>query len=155
MTRHLISSGSRFEAEIGYSRAVVDGKWVFMSGTTGYNYATMTIADDVVEQTEQCLKNIGAALKQAGSGFNDIVSVTYVLTNASEFEKCWPVLRKYFGKVRPAVMMITAGLADPKMRIEIQVTARKSKKTVKPASKPKAKMPSKAITKKKPKKRKA
>jgi len=154
MTRKLISSGSRFEAEIGYSRAVVDGKWVFMSGTTGYNYATMTIADDVVEQTEQCLKNIGAALKQAGSGFNDIVSVTYVLTDSSEFEKCWPVLRKYFGKVRPAVMMITAGLADPKMRIEIQVTARKSKKTAKTASKPKAKMAARAITKKKPKKRK-
>jgi len=149
MTRKLISSGSRFEAEIGYSRAVVDGKWVFMSGTTGYNYATMTIADDVVEQTEQCLKNIGAALKQAGSGFNDIVSVTYVLTDASEFEKCWPVLRKYFGKVRPAVMMITAGLADPKMRIEIQVTARKSKKIVKPASKTRAKTPTKAISKKK------
>lgn len=125
MSRRLISSGSSFEAQIGYSRAVVDGDWVFVSGTTGFDYAAMTIADGIVEQTEQCLKNIGAALEQAGAGFDDVVRVTYVLPVAGEFEQCWPVLRKVFGAVRPAAMMISAGLADPRMRIEIEVTARK------------------------------
>jgi enamine deaminase RidA (YjgF/YER057c/UK114 family) len=131
MSRKLISSGSKFEAEIGYSRAVVEGRWIFMSGTTGYNYSTMTISDNVVEQAEQCLQNIGAALKQAGASHDDIVSATYVLPNGNDFEKCWPVLKKYFGKSRPAIMMITAGLLDPKMRIEIQVTARKRGKKTK------------------------
>ena len=125
MSRRLISSGSSFEREIGYSRAVVDGKWVFMSGTTGFDYSNMTISDDLVEQTEQCLKNIGAALTEAGSGFDDIVRVTYVVPNANEFPLCFPVLKKYFGEVRPAVMMIAAGLSDARMKIEIEVTARK------------------------------
>lgn len=125
MTRQLISSGSSFEHDIGYSRAVVDGDWVFVSGTTGFDYATMTIADGLLEQTEQCLKNIAAALEQAGSGLHDVVRVTYVLPNGAEFPQCWPVLRKYFGEIRPAAMMISAGLADPRMRIEIEVTARK------------------------------
>ena len=125
MPRQLISSGSTFEHDIGYSRAVVDGDWVFVSGTTGFAYSTMTIADGVVEQTEQCLKNIEAALTQAGSGLKDVVRVTYVLPKGDEFPQCWPVLRKYFGEVRPAAMMISAGLADPRMRIEIEVTARK------------------------------
>ena len=125
MSRRLISSGSSFEREIGYSRAVVDGKWVFMSGTTGFDYSNMTISDDIVEQTEQCLKNIGAALTEAGSGFDDIVRVTYVVPNANEFPLCFPVLKKYFGEVRPAVMMIAAGLSDARMKIEIEVTARK------------------------------
>ena len=124
MTRRLISSGSTFEEEIGYSRAVVDGEWVFVSGTTGFNYGTMTISDNVLEQTEQCLKNIEAALVQAGASFSDVVRVTYVLPDAAEFPECWPVLRKYFGGVRPAAMMISAGLADPRMKIEIEVTAR-------------------------------
>ena len=123
--RRLISSGSTFEAEIGYSRAVVAGDWVFVAGTTGFDYATMTIADGLVEQTEQCLRNIQAALRQAGADLEDVVRVTYVLPNASEFEQCWPVLRKYFGEVRPAAMMISAGLADPRMKIEIEVTALK------------------------------
>lgn len=125
MTRKLISSGSTFEAEIGYSRAVVDGDWVFVSGTTGFDYSTMTIVEGVVGQAEQCLKNIASALEQAGSGLEDIVRVTYVLPDATEFEQCWPVLRGYFGNIRPAAMMISAGLADPRMRIEIEVTARK------------------------------
>ena len=125
MARKLISSGSKFEKEIGYSRAVVAGDWVFMSGTTGYNYDTMTIEDDVVAQTEQCLQNISKALIEAGSKIEEVVKATYVLTDASEFEKCFPVLKKYFGEVRPAVMMIEAGLADAKMKIEIQVTALK------------------------------
>lgn len=125
MNRQRISSGSTFEAEIGYSRAIVGDPWVFVSGTTGFDYATMTIADDLLAQTEQCLKNIEAALVQAGSGLKDVVRVTYVLPNGAEFERCWPVLRKYFGEVRPAAMMISAGLADPRMKIEIEVTALK------------------------------
>jgi enamine deaminase RidA (YjgF/YER057c/UK114 family) len=125
MKRRLISSGSTFEAQIGYSRAVVAGDWVFVSGTTGFDYATMSIPEGLLEQTEQCLQNIEAALHQAGSSLQDVVRVTYVLPNASEFEQCWPVLRKYFGAIRPAAMMISAGLADPRMRIEIEVTALK------------------------------
>jgi enamine deaminase RidA (YjgF/YER057c/UK114 family) len=123
--RRLISSGSRFEAEIGYSRAVVDGDWVFVSGTTGFDYATMTISDDVAAQADQCLRNIGAALAEAGSGFADVVRVHYILPNAADFPATWPVLQRYFGEVRPAATMIAAGLADPRMRIEIEVTARK------------------------------
>lgn len=125
MKRTLISSGSTFEAEIGYSRAVVQGDWIFVSGTTGFDYSNMTISDDLLEQTEQCLKNIEVALSRAGSSLRDVVRVTYVLPNGSAFPKCWPVLRKYFGEVRPAAMMISAGLSDPRMQIEIEVTALK------------------------------
>jgi enamine deaminase RidA (YjgF/YER057c/UK114 family) len=125
MSRTLISSGSTFEAEIGYSRAVVDGDWIFVSGTTGFDYSTMTISGSLIEQTEQCLKNISAALAQAGSSLNDVVRVTYVLPNGADFPQCWPVLRQYFGEIRPAAMMISAGLSDPRMQIEIEVTARK------------------------------
>ena len=125
MTRTLISSGSSFEAEIGYSRAVVQDNWVFVSGTTGFDYSNMTIADDILAQTEQCLKNIAAALSQAGASLSDVVRVTYVVPDASEFAACWPVLRQYFGEIRPAAMMISAGLADPRMKIEIEVTALK------------------------------
>ena len=125
MTRRLISSGSAFEEQMGYSRAVVAGDWVFVSGTTGFDYAKMTISDSLLEQTEQCLKNIEAALREAGSSMQDVVRVTYVLPNGAEFEQCWPALRKYFGKVRPAAMMISAGLSDPRMKIEIEVTALK------------------------------
>ncbi len=125
MTRRLISSGSTFEQEIGYSRAVVAGDWVFVSGTTGFDYSSMSISEGLLEQTEQCLKNIASALQQAGSSLADVVRVTYVLPNGAEFPECWPVLRKYFGEVRPAAMMISAGLADPRMRIEIEVTALK------------------------------
>jgi enamine deaminase RidA (YjgF/YER057c/UK114 family) len=124
MSRRLISSGSTFEEQIGYSRAVVDGDWVFVSGTTGFNYETMSISDDLLEQTERCLKNIEAALGQAGASLSDVVRVTYVLPNAPDFQRCWPVLRRYFGEIRPAAMMICAGLADPRMQIEIEVTAR-------------------------------
>lgn len=125
MPRQLISSGSTFEQEIGYSRAVVDGDWIFVSGTTGFDYSKMIISDDLAEQTEQCFKNIQAALSEAGSHLRDIVRVTYVLPDAADFPKCWPTLRKYLGEVRPAAMMISAGLSDPRMRIEIQVTARR------------------------------
>lgn len=124
--RRLISSGSTFERQIGYSRAVVDGEWVFVSGTTGFDYKAMTIADNVVEQAEQCLRNIEAALAEAGSGLDEVVRVRYILPNAADFEPCWPVLRRYFENVRPAATMIAAGLADPRMKIEIEVTAKKS-----------------------------
>jgi enamine deaminase RidA (YjgF/YER057c/UK114 family) len=125
MARRLISSGSTFEQEIGYSRAVVDGDWIFVSGTTGFDYRSMTISDNLTEQTEQCFRNIEMALAEAGASLRDVVRVTYVLPNAAEFPECWPVLRKYFGEVRPAAMMISAGLSDPRMRIEIEVTARR------------------------------
>ena len=125
MDRTLISSGSTFEERIGYSRAVVAGDWVFVSGTTGFDYSRMTLSDNLLEQAEQCFRNIEAALKEAGSGLQDVVRVTYVLPDAGEFEQCWPVLRKYLGDVRPAAMMISAGLAEPRMKIEIEVTALK------------------------------
>jgi enamine deaminase RidA (YjgF/YER057c/UK114 family) len=125
MTRRLISSGSSFEEKIGYSRAVLAGEWVFVSGITGFDYSTMSISESLLEQTEQCLKNIKAVLQQAGSSLKDVVRVTYVLPDGGEFEQCWPVLRTYFGEVRPAAMMISAGLADPRMKIEIEVTALK------------------------------
>lgn len=125
MTKRLISSGSTFEQEIGYSRAVVVGDWVFVSGTTGFDYSTMSIPEGLVEQTEQCLKNIESALRQAGASLADVVRVHYILPNGAEFPECWPVLRKYFGDIRPAATMISAGLADPRMRIEIEVTALK------------------------------
>jgi enamine deaminase RidA (YjgF/YER057c/UK114 family) len=125
MTRRLISSGSTFEAQIGYSRAVVDGEWIFVSGTTGFDYSTMTLPEGLLEQTEQALANIESALGKAGASLRDVVRVTYILPRGEEFPQCWPVLRKYFGEIRPASTMISAGLADPKMRIEIEVTALK------------------------------
>lgn len=124
-TRKLISSGSEFEQKIGYSRAVVDGRWVFVSGTTGFDYAAMTISDDVVEQTDQCFKNIAAALGQAGASLSDVVRVRYLLTRRADFEPIWPVLQKYFGDVRPACTAEVTGLVDERMLIEIEVTARK------------------------------
>ena len=126
MTRRLISSGSPFEEQIGYSRAVVDGDWIFVSGTTGFDYATMSIADDIAAQAGQCLRNIDAALREAGATLADVVRVLYIVPQAAEFERCWPVLRLHFGQVRPAATMISAQLLDPRMRIEIQVTARRS-----------------------------
>lgn len=125
MARQWISSGSRFEQEIGYSRAVVDGEWVFVSGTTGFDYATMAIADEVAAQCEQCLQNISSALGQAGATMGDVVRVTYLLPDRRDFEACWPVLRRWFGEARPAATMLQVGLLDPRMKIEIEVTARK------------------------------
>jgi enamine deaminase RidA (YjgF/YER057c/UK114 family) len=125
MTRKNISSGSTFETEMAYSRAVVDGDFVFVAGTTGFDYSTMTLADGMTEQTEQCFKNIESALKQAGASLADVVRVTYVLPSFAELELAKPIMRKYLGDVRPAAMMISAGLIDPRMKIEIEVTARK------------------------------
>jgi enamine deaminase RidA (YjgF/YER057c/UK114 family) len=124
--RKLISSGSEFEHKIGYSRAVQQGGWLFVSGTTGFDYAAMTISDDVVAQAEQCFRNIEDAMAKAGFKLDDIVRVHYLLPNAADFEPCWPVLQKYLGKIRPAATMFTAGLADPRMKIEIEVTALKA-----------------------------
>lgn len=123
MKRHRISSGSTFEKQVGYSRAVTVGDMIFVSGTTGYDYASMTISEDVAEQTEMCIKNIEKALLEADSSLKDIVRVMYILPDADDFPACWPVLRKYFGNVLPAATMISAGLADEKMKIEIEVTA--------------------------------
>jgi enamine deaminase RidA (YjgF/YER057c/UK114 family) len=123
--RQWISSGSPYESEIGYSRAVVDGDWVFVSGTTGFDYSTMSIANDVVGQTRQCLQNIDEALHEAGSCAAEIVRVRYILPNAEEFKLCWPLLREYFSSALPAATMISAGLIDPRVRIEIEVTSRK------------------------------
>lgn len=125
MARKLVSSGSTFEADIGYSRAVVDGDWVFVSGTTGFDYTTMTIADDVVTQCRQVMRNIAAALAEADASFADIVRVHYILPSRDDFEPCWPVLKEHFGNVRPAATMIQAGLSDQRMKIEIEVTARR------------------------------
>ena len=123
MSRERISQGSKFEQTIGYSRAVVDGRWVFVAGTTGFDYATMTISDDIVEQVDQTLANIDDALTRAGSSAADVVRVRYLLPDADDFEACWPSLRHYFGTARPAATMMVVGLSDPRMRIEIEVTA--------------------------------
>jgi enamine deaminase RidA (YjgF/YER057c/UK114 family) len=125
MTRRLISSGSKFEAEIGYSRAVVDDEWIFVSGTTGFDYSRMEIKTGIVAQCEQTLQNIDAVLKQVGASMADVVRVHYILPNRDDFEACWPILKKYLGDVRPAATMIQAGLSDPRMLIEIEVTARR------------------------------
>jgi len=124
MTRRLISSGSRFEAEIGYSRAVVDGDYVFVSGTTGYDYATMAIAEGVAEQCEQACRNIAGALEQAGASMEDVVRATFIVPRREDWEPCWPTIRKWFGTARPASTLLHAGLQTDAMRIEIEVTAR-------------------------------
>ncbi|MFM7808794.1 MAG: RidA family protein [Planctomycetota bacterium] len=123
MPRRLISSGSTFEQQIGYSRAVVVGDRVLVSGTTGFDYATMKISDDIVAQTRQCLRNIDSALKQAGSSLRDVVRVRYILPSAADFAATWPTLREAFGEIRPAATMFEAKLADPRMKIEIEVEA--------------------------------
>ena len=122
--RRSIFSGSSFEDSIGYARAVVDGDRVYVSGTTGFDYSTMTIAEDVVEQAEQCLRNIETALTEAGCTFADVVRVRYLLPNRDDFEPCWPSLRRAFAAAPPAATMQVCGLSDPRMRIEIEVDAR-------------------------------
>jgi len=125
MTRRLISSGSHFEQDMAYSRAVVDGEWCFVSGTTGFDYTIMSISDDVAVQAEQCFKNIEHALAQAGFAMADVVRVHYILPRAEDFKACFPAMQKYLGTVRPAATMFVAGLADARMKIEIEVTAKK------------------------------
>jgi enamine deaminase RidA (YjgF/YER057c/UK114 family) len=128
MARIHISSGSRFEAEIGYSRAVVDGDYVWVSGTTGYDYAAMTIADDVVAQAEQCFKNIAAALAKAGCTLDDVVRAFIIVPRREDWEPCWPIMKKYLGTARPTSTLIHADLQTDAMRIEIEVTAKLPKK---------------------------
>ena len=125
MSRRLISSGSEFEKKIGYSRAVVDWEWVFVSGTTGFDYAAGTISDDAAEQTRQTLKNIEAALKQADASFADVVRANYIIVNADDWPLIYPVLGETFGDIRPASTAIIAGLVDPRMKVEIEVTAKR------------------------------
>ncbi|KAK3687282.1 Endoribonuclease L-PSP/chorismate mutase-like protein [Podospora appendiculata] len=124
-SRTLISSGSPFEAQIGYSRAVVDGDFVFVSGCTGYDYKKGTISPDVVAQAEQCFVNIAAALAEAGAGVADVVRVRYMVPDRADFPRTWPVLRKWLGEVRPAATMVQAGLMEEVMKIEVEVTARR------------------------------
>ena len=121
--RNRIFSGSVFEEQVGYARAVLDGDWVHVSGTTGFDYATMTISDDVVDQTAQCLATIELVLAEAGCTLADVVRVRYMYTDIVDFEPCWPLLHGRFGGIRPAATMIVCGLSDPRMRVEIEVTA--------------------------------
>ena len=132
MSRKLITSGSTFEQAIGYSRAVVDGRWVFVSGTTGFDYNTMTISADVVVQTDRCFQNIQRALADAKCRLTDVVRVRYILPDRDEFPKTWPVLQRYLGDIRPAATMMVAGLSDPRMKIEIEVTARRQRRSKTP-----------------------
>lgn len=125
MPKHLISSGSAFEAIAGYSRAVVDGDWIHVAGTTGFDYSTMTIAEDLAAQTRQIFANIAAALKQADATLDDVVRVTYYLAEREYFEKAAPIFGEYFARARPAATAIVCGLVDARMKIEIEVTARK------------------------------
>lgn len=124
MSRRLISSGSAYEQKFGYSRAVVDGEWVFVSGTTGFDYAAGTISGDAAEQTRQTLRNIAAALAEAGTGLEDVVRARYILPDAADWDVVSVVLGEFFGDIRPAATAIIAGLIDPRMKIEIEVTAR-------------------------------
>ena len=123
--RTRVSSGSLFEEEIGYSRAVVDGDMIFVSGTTGYDYAAMTIVEDVVGQAEQCFQNIAAALLQANSSLDDVVRVLFIVPRREDWQPCWPVIKKYLGRARPASTLIHAGLQTDAMRIEIEVTVKR------------------------------
>lgn len=124
--RQKISSGSRFEALAGYSRAIVDGDWVFVAGTTGFDYASDQIADDVAAQAEQCFHNIAVALAAAGASLDDVVRATYYLTDAADFALCAPIFGRWFATARPAATaIVVAGLVDPRMKIEIEVTARR------------------------------
>jgi enamine deaminase RidA (YjgF/YER057c/UK114 family) len=123
--RQLISSGSPFEAEAGYSRAVVDGEWIFVAGTTGFDYQQMTIADDPAEQARQAFRNIEKALVEAGGGLSDVVRVRYYVPNPADWPAIVPVLGEIFGTIRPAATALFCGLVDPRMKIEIEVTARR------------------------------
>lgn len=124
MNRKLISSGSEFEAKVGYSRAVRDSDYVFVSGTTGFDYEAMTISDNVIEQAEQCCKNIEKALLEAGTSFDHVVRVRYIFPDKADFEPCWPIFNQYLGTARPASTMFVAGLMDERMKLEVEVTAR-------------------------------
>lgn len=122
---HHVSSGSTFESDVGYSRAVHDDHWVWVAGTTGFDYTDMTISDEVADQCRRAVDNVAAALAEAGASLDDVVRVRYLLPDADDFPACWPVLRQAFGRARPAATMMVVGLADPRMRFELEVTARR------------------------------
>jgi len=123
--RRLISSGSQFEAEAGYSRAIIDGEWIFVAGTTGFDYSTMAIADDPAEQARQAFRNIEKALAEAGADLTDVVRVRYYVPDIADWSAIVPVLGEVFGTIRPAATALVCGLVDPRMKIEIEVTARR------------------------------
>jgi enamine deaminase RidA (YjgF/YER057c/UK114 family) len=126
MTRRLISTGSPFEKTAGYSRAVVDGDFVFVSGTTGYDYTTMTMPADVTAQTQNCFKTIGAVLTEAGFAMADIVRATYYITDARDADAVFAVTGAHLGEIRPAAtLLVVAGLYRPEMKVEIEVTAKR------------------------------
>ncbi|HEY9568201.1 MAG TPA: RidA family protein [Thalassobaculum sp.] len=125
MTRTHVFSGSVFEENIGYARAVVDGDWIFVSGTTGFDYKARTISDDPVEQTRQCLHNIRTAMEEAGFSLDDTVRVHYIYPNPDDFEPCWPLLREAFGVARPAATMLSCALLEPRIKVEIEVTGKR------------------------------
>jgi enamine deaminase RidA (YjgF/YER057c/UK114 family) len=129
MSKTLISSGSAFEKLAGYSRAVLvseaAGDTIYVSGTTGFDYAAMTIADGVVEQTEQCFRNISHALGQAGASLSDVVRVIIYLVDRADFERVAPIVGRHLADVRPANTTVVSGLVDARMKIEIEVTARR------------------------------
>jgi enamine deaminase RidA (YjgF/YER057c/UK114 family) len=125
MPRQLISSNSKFEAEACYSRAVVDGDYVFVAGTTGFDYSTMTISADVAEQTRQTFRNIEAALQNAGSSLKDAVRATYYVVDVNDWPKIYSVFKEFLAESRPAATSIVCGLIDPRMKIEIEITARR------------------------------
>lgn len=123
MTRKLISTGSPFERTAGYSRAVVQGDWCFVSGTTGYDYATMIMPEGVEDQTRNCLATIGKALAEAEFSFADVVRAHYYVTDTAFADLVFPILGEVFGDIRPAATMVVCGLIRPEMKIEIEVTA--------------------------------
>lgn len=126
MTRKLISTGSPFEKTAGYSRAVVDGDFCFVSGTTGYDYTTMTLPADVTAQTQNCFKTIASALKEAGFAMADIVRASYFITDAADADKVFAVTGEHLGEIRPAAtLLVVAGLYKPEMKVEIEVTAKR------------------------------
>lgn len=119
-----ISSGSPFEARIGYSRAVVDGDMVYVSGTTGYDYATMSMPEDAAAQARNALGTISKALAEAGASLRDVVRVRYYLADMAHYEALCAVAGEAFGDIRPAATMVVCGLTTPEMKLEIEVTAR-------------------------------
>ena len=127
MTRRLISTGSPFEKTAGYSRAVVDGEWCFVAGTTGYDYATMVMPDDVEAQTHNAMNTIASTLESAGFSLSHVVRVHYYVTERSFVSRVFPILGQYFGDIRPAATMIICQLNEPEMKIEIEVTALRRK----------------------------
>ncbi|QUS41731.1 RidA family protein [Tardiphaga alba] len=127
MTRKLISTGSPFEKTAGYSRAVVDGDFCFVAGTTGYDYTTMTLPADVTAQTQNCFKTIASALKEAGFAMADIVRAVYYITDAADADKVFTVTGEHLGEIRPAAtLLVVAGLYKPEMKVEVEVTAKRS-----------------------------